>query len=107
VDDEGVVSMKAENFTGKESRNGVGWEVIPGLGRTGGSVAVDAPVDSREWAQGVLENTLTGTVELEMPEVGEHVLRVYMVDAGVVLDKIVVDLGGLRRSYLGPPETRR
>jgi hypothetical protein len=48
-----------------------------------------------------------GTVELEMPEVGEHVLRVYMVDAGVVLDKIVVDLGGLRRSYLGPPETRR
>ena len=173
VDDEGVVSMKAENFTGKESRNGVGWEVIPGLGRTGGSVAVfpttaasvdptrspasaprldyrvrlltpgtatvnlnlvptfplregqglrlaiglddqppkmvvvDVPVDSREWAQGVLENTLAGTVELEMPEVGEHVLRVYMVDAGVVLDKIVVDLGGLRRSYLGPPETRR
>jgi hypothetical protein len=29
-----------------------------------------------------------------------------MVDAGVVLDKLVVDCGGLTPSYLGPPESR-
>jgi hypothetical protein len=29
-----------------------------------------------------------------------------MVDAGVVLDKIVLDAGGLRPSYFGPQETR-
>lgn len=37
---------------------------------------------------------------------GRHVLRVYMLDPGVVLDKIVLDAGGARPSYLGPPETR-
>ncbi|HEY0724041.1 MAG TPA: hypothetical protein VGD41_08685, partial [Pyrinomonadaceae bacterium] len=37
---------------------------------------------------------------------GAHTLKIYMVDAGVVLDKIVIDTGGLKPSYLGPPETR-
>ena len=29
-----------------------------------------------------------------------------MLDPGVVLDRVVLDAGGLRPSYLGPPETR-
>jgi hypothetical protein len=33
------------------------------------------------------------------------VLKIYMVDAGVVLDKIVMDGGGARPSYFGPKET--
>jgi hypothetical protein len=63
-------------------------------------------VTSKEWAQNVLDATtkVTATVKLDAP--GAHVLRIYMLDPGVVLDKIVLNTGGLRPSYLGPPETR-
>ncbi len=63
-------------------------------------------VTSKGWAENVLSATtkVTATVKLEAP--GAHVLRIYMLDPGVVLDKIVLNTGGLRPSYFGPPETR-
>ncbi|MCC8019155.1 MAG: glycosyl hydrolase 115 family protein [Rikenellaceae bacterium] len=38
-------------------------------------------------------------------DAGRHTLRFRPLDAGLVLQKIIVDLGGLQPSYLGPPET--
>ena len=38
---------------------------------------------------------------------GYHTLKVWAIDPGLVLRKIVMDLGGLRPSYLGPPESYR
>lgn len=38
---------------------------------------------------------------------GAHVLKVWMVTPGVVLERITIDSGGLRESYLGPPESVR
>lgn len=171
VESGGVVSIKAEHFTGRVDRGDVGWRVLPGLGRAGDSVAVfpttaesidpgklgsDAPrldyqvnfsttgdlaarfdflptqpirpgaglrlavalddqapqvltagteVGSAAWAQSVLNEVVSSSARLRVPTAGAHVLRVFMVDAGVLLDKIVIDCGGLKPSYLGPPET--
>jgi hypothetical protein len=71
-------------------------------------VTVDANVEvsSRAWARHVLDATTTGVTTLQVAAPGPHVLKIYMVDAGVVLDKLVLDSGGLRPSYLGPAETR-
>ena len=56
-----------------------------------------------EWAQGVLSNSRVVTTTLAVPSAGPHTLHVYGLDGGVLLDKLVIDTGGLRPSYLGPP----
>ena len=68
---------------------------------TGGEVGV-----SRAWQENVLDNTTTAAVPLNFATAGAHTLTIYLVDPGVVLEKFAIDLGGLRPSYLGPPETR-
>jgi hypothetical protein len=174
VESGGVVSIEAEHFNAKADRAGPAWQVIPGLGRTGDSVAVlpegapsvgparaarEAPsmeyrtylfragefeltfyllpthpvrgtaglrfaysldgaeprelaasagveVTSKQWAQNVLNSTTKVSTKVKLDAPGAHVLRIYMLDPGVVLDKIVLNTGGLRPSYLGPPETK-
>lgn len=70
------------------------------------TVRAGMEVPSSEWSQNVLNATTLGTTTLNVKAAGWHVLQLYMVVPGVVVDKIVIDTGGLRPSYLGPPETR-
>ena len=60
---------------------------------------------NRDWEKSVEDNARYGhsTHVLEKP--GYHTLKFWMVDTGIVLQKLVVDLGGVKPSYLGPPES--
>jgi hypothetical protein len=59
------------------------------------------------WNQAVMENIKITTSEHTINEPGEHTLKFWMVDPGIVLQKIVIDAGGVKPSYLGPPESYR
>jgi len=62
-------------------------------------------VDDPVWARGVLDAVLTGVLELGDVPAGAHTLTLAMVDPGVVVDKLVLDVdGALPPSYLGPRE---
>jgi hypothetical protein len=57
------------------------------------------------WNQAVTENIKITTSNHAINKPGEHTLKFWMVDPGIVLQKIVVDMGGVKPSYLGPPES--
>lgn len=59
------------------------------------------------WAQGVLNAVRLATAPVYAKKAGKQTLRIYAIDPGVVLDKIVVDLGGLTATYLGPASQQR
>jgi hypothetical protein len=60
---------------------------------------------NRDWEKAVADNARCGHSTHPLAKAGYHTLKIWMVDPGVVLQKLVVDLGGVRPSYLGPPES--
>ena len=60
---------------------------------------------NREWEQTVMDNTRFVRGNITVREPGYHTLKIWMIDPGIVLEKIVVNTGGVRPSYLGPPES--
>jgi len=55
------------------------------------------------WATAVKDSVRKSLSTHAIVAAGYHTLKVWMVDAGIVLQKLVVDLGGVKPSYLGPP----
>jgi len=60
---------------------------------------------NREWEKTVMDAARFVKGKISVREPGYHTLKVWMIDPGIVLEKIVVNTGGLRPSYLGPPES--
>lgn len=54
------------------------------------------------WAQSVSDNIRISTSHHTLHAPGYHKLTIWAVDPGVVLQKIIIDFGGVRKSYLGP-----
>ena len=60
---------------------------------------------NRNWDRWVANNIILKTSAHYIAKPGKHTIKVWMIDPGVVLQKLVLDMGGLEQSYLGPPET--
>lgn len=173
VEDNGAISINAENFHRKKEGNGFGWEITKDLGVTGSSIGaypftaepvehewkleeeaayaeydfycfntgwIDIysyclptfPINSQrhcmygisiddgpplivdfetqlrneKWKQNVQRNQSENITKHFIPNSGKHTLKIWMIDTGVFVDKIVMDLGGLKKSYMGPLETQ-
>lgn len=61
----------------------------------------------RDWQESVKNNIRIVSREFEISKPGVHTIKFWRIDPGVVLQRIVVDCGGLKPSYLGPPDSRR
>ena len=73
----------------------------------GPRVVVDALEHNtdKDWEVAVSDGVKKIAVPLSIASPGYHTLAVWMVDPGVVLERLVLSQGQLRPSYLGPPES--
>ena len=65
------------------------------------------PTEVSGGSASVVDNVMKMEKPFTLAKAGRHVLKVWMMDPGMVLDKIVIDTGGVVDSYLGPPESFR
>ncbi|MEP5341802.1 MAG: glycosyl hydrolase 115 family protein [Algibacter sp.] len=58
------------------------------------------------WKQNVLKNASVQSAKQIVNKAGKHTLKIWMVDSGVMIDQVLIDLGGWKNSYTFPPETK-
>ncbi len=71
------------------------------------TIALDTWASQETWARAVADGMRRMTSQHRIESPGHHVLKLWMVTPGVVVERIVLDAGGVRPSYLGPPESPR
>jgi len=60
---------------------------------------------TQAWSENVLHNTAINKSELYIDKPGLHKLKIISGHPGMVVQKIVIDLGGMKASYNGPTST--
>ena len=60
---------------------------------------------SGEWRENVYRNSTINAVTLNIDKPGKHTLKLICSDPGMIIQKVVIDMGGMKRSYLGPETT--
>jgi hypothetical protein len=62
---------------------------------------------NRQWARNTSDNINVTTTTHTIDRPGRHTLTFHAVDPTVIVQRLIVDTGGVRYSYLGPPESRQ
>jgi hypothetical protein len=70
-------------------------------------VNLHADTSEKSWEKMVGDGAAVFTTQHAVGKPGAHVLKIWAIDPAVVLQKVVVDAGGMKASYLGPPESPR
>jgi hypothetical protein len=70
-------------------------------------VNINADKSEAAWNKDVSDNIKILSTTHHISKPGRHIVKYWMVDPAVVLQKIVIDAGGEKTSYLGPPESYR
>jgi len=60
-----------------------------------------------DWQESVRRNIVELKTKHTIEKTGKHTLKIWMIDPGVVLQRILIDCGGLKPSYLGPLESKK
>ena len=96
--DRGYAGHEATNL---ETQYGVCIDEVPVMNPSTSSIEY-----AQIWYESVLMNCRVNKTTLHINEPGRHTLKILCGDAGTVLQKVVIDFGGMKRSYLGPQPTR-
>ncbi|WP_207420506.1 glycosyl hydrolase 115 family protein [Desertivirga brevis] len=59
------------------------------------------------WERSVADNIRPQTFKHKFTSPGKHIIKFWRIDPGVVLQRIILDSGGLKESYLGPPASSK
>lgn len=70
-----------------------------------GWVSINGSLDENTWRKWVGDHAITLVQQLPKVSTGRHTIRVRPVDSAIVFQKVMVDMGGLKPSYLGAPAT--
>jgi hypothetical protein len=71
------------------------------------ATGADDTAMNKQWERNTSDNVNRTATTHVVDRPGEHVVKVWAVDPTVVVQKVVIDTGGLAPSYLGPPHSTR
>ena len=68
-------------------------------------VDILSDLSTEAWEESVTQAARKARSTHTIDTPGAYTLRIYALDSGVTLQKLILDTGGLRPSYLGPPQS--